>query len=116
VQVVVDDGLSLLDRRQVHEDARAQARGHGQQAAGLQVRVQVGGRVAGGLGGSQLGGDHVDHGVGVLDERRDRQRRIGQGKRQVGRVEDGEGAAFVVGGQRLGQDGGDDVARACRAA
>jgi hypothetical protein len=38
----------------------------------------VGGRFAGGLGGSQLGGDHADYGVRVLDEGRDRQRRIGQ--------------------------------------
>jgi len=114
--VVVDDGLRLPDRRQAGEDARAQARGHGQQAGGLQVRIQGGGRVAGGLGGSQLGGDHVDHGVGVLDEGRDRQRRIGQRKRQVGRAENGEGAAFAVSGQRLGQDRGDEIARARRAA
>jgi hypothetical protein len=63
VQVVVDDGLSLLDRGLAAQDARAQARGHGQQAERFQVRVQVGGRIAGGLGGSQLGGDHVDHRV-----------------------------------------------------
>jgi len=61
--VVVDDGLSLRGRGLAAEDARAQARGHGKEADGLQVRVQVGGRVAGGLGGSQLGGDHVDHDV-----------------------------------------------------
>jgi hypothetical protein len=78
------------------------------------VRVQVGGRFAGGLGGSQLGGDHVDHGVCVLDEGRDRQRRIGQREREVGRVEDAERAALGVGGQRLGQDHGDDVARVNR--
>ena len=59
--MVVDDGLGLPGRGLAAEDAGAQARGHGQQAEGLQVRVQVGGRVAGGLGGSQLGGDHVDH-------------------------------------------------------
>jgi hypothetical protein len=63
VQVVVDDGLSLLDRGLAAQDARAQARGHGQQAEGFEIRVQVGGRVAGGLGRSQLGGDHFDHRV-----------------------------------------------------
>jgi hypothetical protein len=63
VQVVVDDGLSLLDRGLATQDARAQARGHGQQAEGFGVRVQVGGCVAGGLGRSELGGDHVDHHV-----------------------------------------------------
>jgi hypothetical protein len=63
VQVVVDDGLGLLDRGLAAQDARAQARGHGQQADRFGVRVQVGGRVSGGLGGSQLGGDHVDHRV-----------------------------------------------------
>jgi hypothetical protein len=63
VQVVVDDGLGLPGRGLPCEDARAQARGHGQQAKGLLVRVEVGGRVAGGLGRSQLGGDHADHGV-----------------------------------------------------
>jgi hypothetical protein len=74
----------------------------------------VGGRFAGGLGGSQLAGDHVDHGVRVLHEGRDRQRRIGQRQREVGQVEHAEGAPLVVGGQRLGQDGGEDVARANR--
>jgi hypothetical protein len=63
VQVVVDDGLSLLDRGLAAQDARAQTRGHSQQAERFQVRVQVGGRIASGLGGSQLGGDHVDHHV-----------------------------------------------------
>jgi hypothetical protein len=48
---------------------------------------------------------HVDHRAGVLDQGRDRQRRIGQRERQVGRVNDVEGAHLVVGGQRLGQDG-----------
>ena len=76
--MVVDDGLSLLDRGLADEDARAQACGHGQQADGLQVQVQVGGRAAGGLGSPQLGGHHVDHRAGVLDEGRDRQRRSGQ--------------------------------------
>jgi hypothetical protein len=32
VQVIVDDGLGLLGRGVAGEDARAQARGHGQQA------------------------------------------------------------------------------------
>ncbi len=45
------------------QDARAQARGHGQQADGFQVRVHAGGRVPGRLGRPQLGGDHVDHGA-----------------------------------------------------
>jgi hypothetical protein len=57
VQVVVDDGLGLLDRGLAAEGAGAQARGHGDQAEGFQVRVQVGRRVAGGLGGPQLCGD-----------------------------------------------------------
>jgi hypothetical protein len=61
--VVVDDGLGLLDRGLAAQDARAQARGHGKEADGFQVRVQVGGRAAGGLAGSQLGGDHVDHDI-----------------------------------------------------
>jgi len=59
--VVVDDGLSLLDRGLAGQDARTQARGHGQEADGFQVRVQVGGCVTGGLAGPQLGGDHVHH-------------------------------------------------------
>ena len=59
--MVVDDGLGLPGRGLAGEDAMAQARGHGQEADGFQVRVQVGGRAAGGLGGSQLGGDHVHH-------------------------------------------------------
>ena len=63
VQVVVDDSLSLLDRGLAAEDARAQARGHGKEADGFQVRVQVGGRAVGALGRSQLRGDHVDHSV-----------------------------------------------------
>jgi hypothetical protein len=91
------------------EDAGAQACGHGHQGDSLQVRVQVGWHVADGLGRSQLGGYHVDHRAGVLDQGRDRQRRIGQRQRQVGRVDDGEGAPFLVGGQRLDQDGRDDV-------
>jgi ribosomal protein S3 len=61
--VVVDDCLSLLGRRLATQDAGAQAVRHGQQADGLGVRVQVGGRAAGGLGRPQLGGDHVGHGV-----------------------------------------------------
>jgi hypothetical protein len=116
VQVVVDDGLGLLDRGLADEDARGESRGHGHQADGFQVRVQVGWRVADGLGSPQLGGHHVYHRVGVLDEGRDRQRRIGQREREVGRVNDVEGAPVVVGGQRLGQDGRDRVARASRAA
>jgi len=63
VQVVVDDGLGLCGRGLAGEDARAQARGHGKEGDGFQVRVQVGGRLTGGLGGSQLGGDHAEHGV-----------------------------------------------------
>jgi len=59
--VVVDDGLGLPGRGLAGQDAGAQARGQGQQADGFQVRVQVGGRGAGGLGGSQLRGDHVVH-------------------------------------------------------
>ena len=59
--MVVDDGLGLPGRGLAGEDARAQARGHGKEADGFQVWVQAGGRAAGGLGGSQLGGDHVDH-------------------------------------------------------
>jgi hypothetical protein len=59
--VVVDDGLGLPGRGLAAQDAGAQACGHGQETEGFQVRVQVGGRVAGGLGGPQLGGDHVDH-------------------------------------------------------
>jgi hypothetical protein len=51
--VVVDDSLGLPGRGLAGQDARAQARGHGQQADGFQVRVHLGGRVAGGLGGSQ---------------------------------------------------------------
>jgi hypothetical protein len=43
------------------EDARAQPSGHGHQAEGFQVRVQVGGHIAGGLCLSQLCGDHIDH-------------------------------------------------------
>src|SRR5271166_5029315 len=61
VQVVVDDGLGLPGRGLAAEDARAQARGHGKEADGFQVRVQAGGRVAGGLGRSQLRGDHAGH-------------------------------------------------------
>jgi hypothetical protein len=61
--VVVDDGLSLPGRGLASKDARAQARGQGKETDGLQVRVQVGGRVTGGLGSSQLGGDHVEHRV-----------------------------------------------------
>ena len=61
--MVVDDGLGLLGRGVATEDALAQARGDGKEADGFQVRVQVGGRAAGGLGGFQLGGDHVDHRV-----------------------------------------------------
>ena len=52
--MVVDDGLSLPGRGLAAEDVRAQARGHGQQAEGLQVRIQVGRRVVGGPGRSQL--------------------------------------------------------------
>jgi hypothetical protein len=59
--VVVDDGLGLPGRGLAGQDARAQARGHGKQADGFQVRVQAGGRGTVGLAGSQLGGDHVDH-------------------------------------------------------
>jgi hypothetical protein len=66
--VVVDDGLRLLGRGVAGQDAVAQARGHGEQAEGLRVWVQVGGRVADGLGRPQLGGDRVDDGVGVLDQ------------------------------------------------
>lgn len=40
--MVVDNGLSLPGRGLAGEDARAQVRGHGQQADGLQVRVQAG--------------------------------------------------------------------------
>jgi hypothetical protein len=98
------------------EDAGAQACGHGQQGDGFQVRVQVGRHVADGLGRSQLGGHHVDHRAGVLDQGRDRQRRICQRQRQVGRVDDGEGAPFLVGGQPFGQDGRDDVTRTSLAA
>jgi Alpha/beta hydrolase family len=47
--------------------------------------------------------------TGVLDQGGDRERRVGQREREVGRVEDGEGAPLVVGGQSLGQDGSDDV-------
>ena len=61
--MVVDDGLGPVDRGLAAKHARAQARGHGKQADGFQIRVQVGGRIAGGLSGSQLGGDHVDHRV-----------------------------------------------------
>ena len=114
--MVVDDGLGLPGRGLAAQDAEAQAMGHGQQAEGLRVRVQAGGRVAGGLGRPQLGGDHVDHGVGVPDQGADRQCRVGQREREVGRVEHGEGAPLVIDGQRLGQDGGDDVTRAGRAA
>jgi len=114
--VVVDDGLRLLDRRLADEDAGGESRGHGDQGDGFQVRVQAGWRIAGVLGGTQLGGHHVDDRVGVLDERRDRQRRIGQRERQVGRVDDVEGAPVVVGWQPLGEDGGDHVARAGQAA
>jgi hypothetical protein len=114
--VVVDDALSLLGRGLAAQDAEAQSVRHGQQAEGLRVRVQVCGRVASGLGRPQLGADHVDHGVRVLDQRADRQRRVGQREREVGRVEHGEGAPLVVGGQCLGQDGADDVTRAGPAA
>ena len=114
--MVVDDGLGLLDRGLAGEDGGGKSGGHGHQADGFQVRVQVGRRVGGGLGGSQLGGQHADHRVGVLDEGRDRQRRIGQRERQVGRVNDVEGAHVRVGGQRFGQDGCDHVARVSRAA
>ena len=114
--MVVDGGLSLLDRGLAGEDARGKPRGHGYQGEGFQVRIQAAGRVAGGLGSPQLGGDHADHRVGVLDEGRDRQRRIGQRERQVGRVNDVEGAPVVVGGQRFGQDGRDHLAWASRAA
>ena len=48
------------------------------------------------------------------DQRGDRQCRVGEREREVGRVQDGEGAPLVVGGQPLGQDGGDDVARVDR--
>ena len=51
--MVVNDGLGLLDRGLAGEDACAQTRGHGNEADGFQVRVQVGGRAAGGLGRSQ---------------------------------------------------------------
>jgi hypothetical protein len=61
--VVVDDDLSPLGRRLVAQDAGGQAVGHGQQAKGLRVRVQVCWGVADGLGRPQLGGDHVDDGV-----------------------------------------------------
>jgi hypothetical protein len=61
--VVVDDGLSLLGRGLAAQDAGGQAVRHRQQTEGLRVRVQPGGRVTGGLGRPQLGGDHVDHGV-----------------------------------------------------
>jgi len=114
--VVVDDGLGLFERGLAGQDAVAQARGHGQQAEGLRVRLQVGGRVAAGLGRPQLSRDHVDDGVCVLDQGSDRQRRVGQSEREVGRVEHGEGAPLVIGGQCLGQDGRDHVARASRAA
>jgi hypothetical protein len=76
--VVVDDGLSLLDRGLAGQDAGGKSRGHGYQAEGFQVRVQVGWCVVGGLGRPQLGGHHAGHRVGVLDQGRDRQRRIGQ--------------------------------------
>jgi hypothetical protein len=75
--VVVDDGLRLPDRKPAGDDDGAQAPGHGHQGEGLQVRVQLGRHVAGGLGGAQLGGYHVGHRVGVLGEGLDRQRRIG---------------------------------------
>ena len=114
--MIVDDGLGLPGRGLASEDAGAQTRGHGKQADGLQVRVQAGGRVAGGLGRPQLGGDHVDHGIRVLDQRADRQRRVGQREREVGCVEHGEGAPLVIGGQCLGQDGRDDVTGAGLAA
>ena len=63
MQLVVDDGLGLPGRGLAGEDARAQARGQGQEADGLQVQVQAGGCAAGGLGGTQLRGDDVDHRV-----------------------------------------------------
>jgi len=97
--VVVDDGLSLLARGLAGQDARSQSRGQGYQAEGFQVRVQVGGAVAGRLGRPQLGRYHVDHRVGVLGQGRDRQGRIGQRERQVGRIDDVEGAAVLVGGR-----------------
>jgi hypothetical protein len=62
VQLVVDDGLGLFGRGLAGENAGAQACGHGYQGDGFQVRVQVGGCVVGGLGGLQLGGEHVGHG------------------------------------------------------
>jgi hypothetical protein len=60
-QVVVDDVLGLPGRGVARQDTGAQARGHGQQAEGLQVRVQAGGCAASRLGRPQLGGDHVDY-------------------------------------------------------
>lgn len=62
-QVVVDDRLGLPGRGVPRQDAGAQARGHGHQGDGFQVRVKAGGHVAVGLGRAQLGGDHVAHGV-----------------------------------------------------
>jgi len=59
--VVVDDGLSLVERGLAGQDAGGKSRGHGHQAEGFQVRVQAGRRVAGGLGSAQLGGHHADH-------------------------------------------------------
>jgi hypothetical protein len=60
VQLVVDDGLSLLWRGLTAQHARAETRGHGNQAERFQIRVQPGGRVPGGLSRPQLRGDHVD--------------------------------------------------------
>ena len=75
--MVVDDGLSLRGRGLTAQDTGAQARGLGKEADGFQVRIQVGGGVTCGLSGFQLGGDHLDHCVGVPDQRVDRQCRVG---------------------------------------
>jgi hypothetical protein len=45
----------------------------------------------------------------------DPQRWVGQRYRQVGRVDQGEDPPLVLDGQRFGQDGGNDIARASRA-
>lgn len=47
--MVVDDGLGLPGRGLPCKDARGQAHGHGHQAGGLLVRVEVGRRVAAAL-------------------------------------------------------------------
>ena len=111
--MVVDDGLGLLGRGLAAQDARAEARGDGKQADGFQVRVQ-------GAGVSPAAWAALSWAattsITALSSGQggDRQCRVGQREREVGRVQDGEGAPLVVGGQPLGQDGGDDVARAGR--